>query len=233
MSDEKMNIFVKIKNQEDVEKITRSLSTQKYQISAKLPTSSEHIVFLEAQSLIRNELGCKIKFIPPGLNLPEIGSLVIQAQMGEDIILAQPQYSIRGESIFLRVDCDFFQLQRREDFRLRIPTSFHSQMRITSKNGNPLNYSGSVVDISSGGCRIESHRRNFPVIMNDKISGEISFSNRPNLEVSGVVRHIAPLPDNLETDLVGIQFQDLSAQSKNRIFALMMDIHRELFSKLR
>lgn len=233
MPDEKMNIFVKIKNNEDIEKIIQSLSAQKYQISAKLPTSSEHIISLEAQSLVRNELGCKIKSIPPELVLPEIGSLVIQVQMGEDIILAQPQYSIRGESIFLQVSCDFFQLQRREDFRLRIPTSFHSQMTITSKNGNPLSYSGNLVDISSGGCRIESHRRNFPVMMNDKVAGEISFLNRPSLEVSGVVRHIAPLPDNPETDLVGIQFQDLSAQSKNRIFALMMDIHRELFSKLR
>jgi len=233
MDDEKLNIFIKIKETEEVKNILNSLNKDKYEISAKLPSSSEDIIQLVATSLLRTELSCQIKNKPTHMSIPEKGSLVIQVQMGDEKILAQPKYLIRDEQIYLQMDCDFYQLQRREDFRLRIPSSFHSEILITNKNDQNVKYKGSLADISSGGCRYENHRKLFPIASNDTIKGTITFSGRPSVEISGVIRHIAPLPDNPEADLVGIQFQDLSAQSKNRIFALIMDIHRELFTKLR
>lgn len=233
MSDEKQNIFVKIKKKEDLDKLIQSLNKEKYEISAKLPSSSEDVLILVPESMMRNELSCKIKLKPKGLQIPESGSVVIQVQMGDEKFLAQPFYSLKSENLYLQLDCDFFQLQRREDFRLRIPNSFKSEIKIASKNDQSTQFQGSLLDISSGGCRYENHRRSFSLAMNDIIKGQLSLAGRPSVDFTGVIRHIAPLPDNPEIDLIGVQFQDLSAQSKNRIFALIMDIHRELFSKLR
>ena len=58
------------------------------------------------------------------------------------------------EKIYVDIQGDLFYLQRRKSARLDLPDNYNSKCKIIDYKGKALPFDCSVVDISSGGCRL-------------------------------------------------------------------------------
>jgi hypothetical protein len=227
-----IDIFLKIKESND--ELVQSIMLSRQEIFAKSPDPAEDVTILVPEMLVKSRMVCRFKNKkPPAFSLPKSGQMVIQVQIGDEKFLAQPAFEFSGDKIQFEMDCEFFKLQRREDFRMRLPKSFKSRIVFKKKNSTPVSFDAGLVDISSGGCRFESNKQALSLKNGDRVEGEIQFEDRPTVAVTGIVRHLGPLPDDNNIEFVGLQFADLTAYSKNKIFSLIMDIYKELFNKMK
>ena len=68
--------------------------------------------------------------------------------------------------------------------------------------------------------------------MGDVLEGGMQLSRREQIPLSTTVKHIVPDPEDENLVMAGIQFKDVGAIAKNRLQALVLDVYKELFSRL-
>lgn len=215
-----------------------SISTEKDQIFSSAVQAATEIVAKVSNSQIfnlipykyeNNHLLCRFKNKP---DLPDTGNVIIQLFIGGEKYYFHPKYEIKLDSMYLFTNCDLFHLQRREDFRLRLPPGFQAELEIHNLKGKAFRARWALMDISGGGCRAEIQPAGV-IVHGDTLEGRLLLQGRDPFPVKGVARHVAPHPDKPTVNWAGIQFTDLSDLSKNSLVAIVLDLYRELFSKLK
>ena len=225
--------FVKLKNGKERDDFFKSLINGRYLLKAKLDAPDESIFTFHPEFLSGTKLTCIDKEKKNLHLLSPKGTFIVQFQIGDDKYLSQADYQFIDSKIIIDFKGDIFHFQRREDFRIKFPANYKAQFLISEYNAVKTAHKLQLLDISSGGCRIEIIQKKIPVKVGDVLSGELAFLNRNNVFVKGIVKHVAAKKNSNEIVYVGTQFTDLSPISKNRIFALAMDIYRELFSRIK
>lgn len=211
------------------EQILSSAVQAKAEILAKV-TEQDHSFTLIPDLSEKNQLRCKIKSKPT--SLPDEGQLIVQIFVGGEKYYSHPKYQIKLDSIYLDTTADLFHLQRREDFRLRFPQGYQAELEITSIKGAAFKARWPMMDISGGGCRAEIHPSG-AIQTNDSLEGRLIMPGRDPFAVKGVAKHVAAYQDRPSVSWAGIQFTEYPGLSKNNLVAIVLDLYRELFSKLK
>jgi hypothetical protein len=217
------DIFTKINDLKDRDKVFYDLAAAKTEIVGKVHGTSSDTYILKAKFYTEHELECEV--IGGTHSLPKTGEMIMQITLGAEKYLCSSPFHLRQDRVYMKTNVDLFHLQRREDFRLRLPMSYKAHLLIQNVNGKPVSEKRALIDLSGGGCKISNDRNLFPLVSNDLIAGELEFPDRPAVSVRGVIRHAGE-------DKLGIEFSGISAPAKNKIVALVMDLYRELFSRL-
>lgn len=232
------DIFIKVKSTEEKNEVFDFLIYSRKEVLAKTTEKDSELFFLFPEKFEKGKLLCSMKdtVIPTSLK-NEKGLLVIQFNSRTEKYLSQTTFSIEDNKIILDTKSDLFQLQRREDFRLKFPPNYKAVFVLKKINGKDINLplpklKQTILDISGGGCRIENNLTNHEVKSKDILEGEILLPNREPLVVRCEARYVAPVPDRVQNQMIGLMFLDLTTITKNRIVALVMDIYRELFSRM-
>jgi len=183
-------------------------------------------IFLAAPvSLIGGWLTCKL--IGP-LQVAQIqAEIILQFHLSGQKYISQVRTRIEYGNLELNFEGDLYRVQRREDFRLRLPHSYQGLMEFKM---NGLNIRCKLVDISAGGCRLEIPLKH-AVKSGETYPGLVKTADRDDLTVEMNVRHIVPHPEILDMTLVGIQFTNQTEIVKNRMAALVMDLYKDFFTK--
>lgn len=137
---------------------------------------------------------------------------------------------IEADIVILRMDAELFHLQRRQNYRIKIPENYPATLQISSYNKGPVKLSGHLVDLSSGGCRV-TLTASLPVLeAGSRIDGHIVIRNRDSLEIEGTIRY-HKIDKSLSTtqQVLGVEFKPLSSMIEGKLFALTMDLHREFY----
>lgn len=208
----------------------RDLEKLKSEMMCKLKNNDD-LVYVEASRYDGHDrLICSLKAgSPPPQKLPQ-PVVVAFSLNAERYFFTTDLKEHSGGFYLLDVSGTIFQLQRRENFRVRIPESYGTLVGIGTVNGEPFNLRGNVVDLSAGGCRITIKNQTPALKAGDKITGELLVGRKPEFPFDGIVRHVKMETKPLGQTL-GFEFAAASRALENRIFSITMELHREFFSR--
>lgn len=126
---------------------------------------------------------------------------------------------------------EIYHLQRRQNYRVRIPEQYPAFFHIIMVNNTPQKIAGALADLSSQGCRVV-YRMECPLMkIGDAVTGLLVVEKRPPIEMQGFVRHIKLEEGNQITQTFGIEFTPLTPVVQNKLFAITLEIHKQLFRR--
>lgn len=132
----------------------------------------------------------------------------------------------------LKIDVDLFQLQRRANARIDIPSEYDAVFTLSQHKGITYYVECRVKDVSAGGCKVQFAGDQPELTIGDKVKGLLRLGIRRPIEFWVDVRFVQRTEDNgIVRQTVGIQFLDVDSIMEGRLLMLMMDLQRELFIK--
>lgn len=221
------NIFTKLRP-DDAFKLFNELAVDGREFLCK-EGEGENLLTLTVQS---READWRLVCHPPmapGLQGAYPKSLMLSTQSGDEKFFLLAEAHLRQDRFLtLKIDPEIYKLQRRQHFRLRIPDSYKAVFQLLDLNGKPHQLKAKIQDLSEGGCLLFLPHNRPELKAGDRIEGEFQMGSREALRVKGEVRHIKVEPSSEESQIVGLQFSDLTPAFENRLFSLVMDLHREI-----
>ena len=223
------NIFVKIRNDEKTSIFTE-LADRRTILNAKYLDPNGVLFLIEAENFSNNQLRCHFKEHPKPY--PQNQPLIVQFATSWEKYLFQDDTKFQGDTLYLDAQADLFRLQRREDFRLKLPSSFNALFTITVLNGDAGKMDVTILDISAGGLRISAQRHLTHFTKGDHFEGKLQLKGRPPIMLKLEAMHVITDPMNEKLTQVGCRFRDISPIEKNKFTALVMDLYREIYSRM-
>lgn len=222
------DIFTRISDASEKARLFFDLAKARGDLVAKRPEPSADVFVLMAFNYANEKLQCKLT--GASASLPPQGSLILTTFIGGEKYFVQTDYQCAGDTIILFTTKPIFHLQRREDYRVRIPISYKALLEIVSINGQTRKTAIPLMDLSGGGCRIQVDPKFLGLKVHDEIKGHIFLPDRSPIPVLGSIRHVRLENHGKGPLICGIQFVALTEPLKNRIIAVVMDLYRELFA---
>ncbi len=167
------------------------------------------------------------KNIPPELFDGE--EILVQIDLNGELYFMKSVARWHDELLVIATTAEVYQLQRRQTWRIKIPRSYKAKATIEKLGTMDVNIEGQVVDFSVGGTRIQFPATLSHVSKETPIQIMLSFGNRNSILITGFVRHKQIDAANDKFVLFGVEFKPVSQLMESRLFALSMDLHRELF----
>ncbi len=131
-----------------------------------------------------------------------------------------------GGQFFLVVEGSIYKVQRRQSFRLKLPSDYPMQVLLFEMNGHRMNDKVKLLDLSEGGCSLQVPMH-LASSMGAYIGLDIKIGARAAFIQYGHVRY-------LKTDKTHVRFGVQFDQNKtvnSGLFSLVRDLYVELFSK--
>jgi hypothetical protein len=223
-------IFTKVSDPER-QRLFKDLATNRTQIVCK-GESDQIYHFVADRTTPKNELLCTIPFgIPAPL---KDNDLVCNFFIGGERYFFRTLATVEKDLVHLKTDTELFHLQRRQNYRIKIPENYLSKFSISAANGFPVKVSGTLYDLSSGGCRVTVNAA-LPVLgTGQEITGQVVIGNREPIDFEGTIRHYKMEGSTPQTtkQIFGVEFKPLSTFLEGKLFAVTLDLHREFFSRL-
>lgn len=222
------DIFTRISDISERNRLFQDLAATRGELHAKKPDPSSDVFVLMASEISNNKLSCKL--IGASVPLPPQGSLIATFFVGGEKYFIQAEFQAGADRLVLNLDGnELFHLQRREDYRIRIPSNYNALLELVSINGQTSKHSIPMMDLSGGGCRIQVDPKSLAFKVHDTLKGHLFLPDRDPISIVGSIRHIRIENHGRGPMICGIQFIGLTEPLKNRIIAVVMDLYRELF----
>lgn len=138
------------------------------------------------------------------------------------------------ESIYeLNTGSDLYKLQRRQSYRIRIPPSYKTKVSISVLDSpNAKAMEGTVIDISTGGSKVVMPFDQPAYQLEQNITAQFNIGPREPISVQAKIRHVKPEAKPKPHQQLGLQFEFVSPALETKLFAVTMELHRELFAKI-
>lgn len=222
------DIFTRISDPTEKNRLLKDLAQSRSEMMAKKPDSATEVFLLIPYDFSNDRLTCRLA--GASMALAPKGLLITTMFIGGEKYFFQSDYMVTGDQVTLLTLNPLFHLQRREDYRIRIPSSFRALLEITSINNQMKKISIPILDLSGGGCRIQVDSKLLSLKTQDQLKAHIFLPDRSPIQIVGQVRHVRNDKSGNGPPICGIQFVTMSDITKNRIVAVVMDLYRELFA---
>ncbi len=226
------SFFQKVATRADRERVYNILVERKVEVVAVTESKSSHKYVPKYLS------GHKMVMSPPDkVTVPfPNGPVVVTFSIGVEKYFLKTQLEEgRGEDVSLDMQAELYKLQRRNSFRLNIPSGYQARIEITVRNEKPVKEKYELVDLSGGGFAFELPAGHEPQFKKDEILiGRLVVGPEFKEVVTCIVRH-ARMVGSRGSGLcrVGAEFQSIKAPVQNELIKLVMDLHRDMFSKFK
>lgn len=212
--------FAKISDRREKEKIFFDMAEAKSTIIAKTGVPDSALITLHASIFSSQKLYCTTTG-----KLPAPGEMTFQVLLGGEKYIWLSSCEVQKDIVVIHLDAEVFHVQRREDYRIRLPQNFSASF-LCQKHKYQL------VDLSGGGFRILIRPTPPTFKIGDEVQGELNLPDRQPLAIRGVVVHEKDDEVHKEQTL-GVQFKGLTEMDKNRLIAVVMDLYRQLFARIK
>jgi hypothetical protein len=211
--------------------IPRSFERDQILDDAAASVVDVYVKFSQTQTLLAKVL----KWVPPFKVLitypdgprPIVKKAIpIQFNSRGEKYFAQAYTQDTGSHFFLVVEGPVYRVQRRQSFRLRLPTDYPMRVELFEMNGHRMNEKIKLLDISEGGCSL-SVPLSLASSMGAYIGLNVKIGARPPFVQFGHVRYLKA--DKLQVRF-GVKF-DQNKELNSDLFNLTRDLYVELFSK--
>lgn len=225
------DVFKPLKDKKEIDQLFVDLV--KYHSQLILKTPENKIIELNVKLFKFPYLYCEnAAFLNQKFNLKE--ATVFNFNLGTEKYFFKSTLHLDKQMILVDVQAQFYQLQRRQNYRVKIPSNYRAHLEILSINDQEVkNISAKLIDLSAGGLRAYLSEKKFPLIDEDKIKIKLLVQSRDEIQVDGAVMSI-----KTETALgpyisFGLSFINLTPDLETKLFNLTTELYRELFSRLR
>lgn len=216
-------MFTMIESSSETTKIWSDLIRGRILISAKIG-DSDKINFTGVQNA-GARIYCSL-MSPAAIEKYNGGELLGQFSLNADKYFFKSSWEYRSPNLVLPTKVIFYRLQRRQNFRLRVPGSFACSLSLKTEKSNSATKVHKIWDSSSGGCCLMTDPSG-PFRMGDKITGLLTLGRRDPLDVDGIVRHVRTEKiDNKAVKAIGIEFTPIRADLEGQLFTTMMELSR-------
>jgi hypothetical protein len=228
MSIPSADVFTKISDAKEKFRIFDDFNKVRGEVQAKLPDPSSDLFILRTVDLDKRWT-CHL--VGPSVEVPNSGKLTLSFFLGGEKYFMNFSYQ-RNQNIFsFDYSEPIYHLQRREDYRLKIPASYRALLENSAVNGKAMKFSALIADLSAGGCRVSLDLSLYALKVHDEVRGHIFLPDRSPIEFIALLKHQRPDPAQKGLTICGLQFINQSSKQKNRIAALVMDLYREFFTR--
>lgn len=142
----------------------------------------------------------------------------------------QSTAQFQQEFVVVPLPKELYHLQRRQNYRVHIPTGYKGSFEIKKLRGAAVKTACELLDLSSQGCKLGCSLIKESLQVDDRISGHLHLGSRAPIELEGVVRHVQN-DTTKNQQIFGVEWTSLSPILENRLFALTMEIHKEVFKR--
>ncbi|MBO9666645.1 MAG: PilZ domain-containing protein [Bdellovibrio sp.] len=139
--------------------------------------------------------------------------------------------SVTQGKFYIPLPKELFQLQRRQNYRVRVPENYQAFFTIVSVNSLPHTVTGNLADLSAQGCKVVSKITALQMKVADKVTGHLVIGKNSPIEIQGIIRHIKNEDSLKNLQAIGIEFEKISPILENKLFALTMEIHKDIFRR--
>lgn len=129
------------------------------------------------------------------------------------------------DGIIMTIPVDIFQLQRRDNFRMVVPTSVPYKAEIQTINGKRNFISAEIRDLSLGGCLLVVKNQKFYFDQNDEIQLKLKILELEKDLIACEVKHVTMLSDSTKIQM-GLSFTDPDADLLTDLQSLMIHLDR-------
>lgn len=229
VSQDGTDIFSKVSADERM-RLFKDLANVRGEVTCKGEGDEVYRLTVE-RATAKMELQCSVPF---GLTSPKKEKdLLGNFFLGGERYFFKTPVKVDGDVVVLRMDADLFHLQRRQNYRIKIPENYQATLLISAVNRGVVKLTGQLSDLSSGGCRVVLTAGTPMLEPGDIIEGHVVIGKRDSLEIEGTIRHHkVEKGASLTKQVFGVEFKPLSSLLEGRLFAITMDLHREFFSRL-
>ena len=131
-----------------------------------------------------------------------------------------------GTHFFLVIEGPIYKVQRRQSFRLKLPSDYPMKIDLFEMNGHRMNEKARLLDLSEGGCSL-SVPLSLASSMGAFIGLNIKIGARPAFIQYGHVRYLKADKSHVR---FGVKF-DQNKELNSDLFNLTRELYVELFSK--
>jgi len=224
MSDEKSE-FQLITSPQELESFLSSLEKQAVEFSVFTEDGRQipmRLVRIEGRNIISETSDASTSALKAGENVQILIGLT------EGLFSIKTKVSAaNGRSFSFELGNDVYRLQRRNDFRTNIPPETKIEACITRLRGselsNPLNLQ--TLDLSAGGMSVlwKDFRKYKPAV-GDLLEGVLTLPESKQVEFNAKIISVSERDES--TAALGLEFQNLSIQERQRILFTCVQIRR-------
>jgi c-di-GMP-binding flagellar brake protein YcgR len=222
------DIFTRISDSSEKARLFSDLAVTRSEILAKKLEPGADVFVLLAYEFSNQKLLCKLTGATQPM--PQAGELVLTFFVGGEKYFQQAQYTLQADIVSITTAEHVFHLQRREDYRIKLPGLYKALLEMVSINGKTQKHSIPIMDLSGGGCRIQVDAKFLSLKVHDELRGHLFLPDRDPIPITGSIRHVRVENHGKGPLTCGIQFIGLTEPVKNRIIAVVMDLYRQLFA---
>ncbi|RYZ81335.1 MAG: hypothetical protein EOP04_24185, partial [Proteobacteria bacterium] len=148
---QEQDIFTKVNDQEK-QRLFRDVATARTELTCK--GEGDQIFHLVAErSHPDDTVLCSVPF---GIPAPAQGEdLVCNFFIGGERYFFRSLVTTQKDQIQLSYKAELFHLQRRQNYRIKIPDNYSAVFLISKYKNAPVKLSAHIYDLSSGGARVE------------------------------------------------------------------------------
>ncbi|NUN04150.1 MAG: PilZ domain-containing protein [Bdellovibrio sp.] len=221
-------IFKLVSKEEDKIRLWQDLADTKSEILCKGKDDNlcniKALFFNEKTKSLECRFNSSVRLV---LNEEYLGYVFI----GGEKYYFQAKAQFNQEYVVIPLPKELYHLQRRQNYRVHIPAGYKGSFEIFSLNSVAGKIACELADLSSQGCKLQCAASKASFKIGDEISGQLILGMRAPIEVQGIIRHVQ-LDALKKTQTFGVEFTSLSPILENRLFALTMEVHKEVFKRV-
>lgn len=217
--------FQRLASAQELENFLSSLETQAAEISvfaADGQPISMRLVRINGRHIIAENADAPTLALRAGENVQILVGLT------EGLFSIKTKVAaVNGRSFTFDLGNDVYRLQRRNDFRTNIPPETKIEARITHLRGSRLSNPPTLqtLDLSAGGMSVlwKDFRKYKPAV-GDLLEGVLTLSDGKQIEFKSKIISVSERDETAAS--LGLEFQNLSIQERQRILFTCVQIRR-------
>lgn len=217
------NMFEKIDDVAQLAQIWNDLCSSKIDIQAKVGNLEK--IILNPLKILTGQVYASVS---PSQDLAneEKKEFIGQFFLRGDKYFFQTAWSYEKSLVIFSNQTQVYKVQRRQNYRLKVPDNFITQFKIFSINELTNSLQAKIHDLSSGGCCVVCSA-DMQIKKDDSIKAEITLGNRAPQSIDCTIRHVRPqIIDQKRCILIGIQFT-MTPALDSQLFTIMMELSRK------
>lgn len=229
--EQKQTFFSKVSTRKERERAFVLMTDTKANIECQLKNKS--ILNLTANHLVDSYM----VVLADTLDVPLQEEVIVTFNIGQEKYFMKTTFTDHdlANHYCMSLDTSLFKLQRRDSFRVSIPQGYSAKIHVHQIDNRKVDKKFCLFDLSGGGLSFEIPA-NVPTEAKkgEILTAEIEIGGRFKKEFSALIRHcIAVGSQGSGLKKIGIEFTNMSPNDQSEIIKVVMDIHRDLFSKFK
>lgn len=228
--EQNQSFFQKVGTRKERERAFILLSQSKVKFEAQLP--GKKIITIVAHEILDSSL-----IVVTQGHVPLNEEVIVTFQVGQEKYFMKTVFEHHDFNGYFKMNLEpaLFKLQRRNSFRVQIPAEYLAKVNLSMVDDKKVVQKFPLFDLSGGGFSFEiPSNSQFKITAGQQVEGEIEIGGKFKKKFTAAIRHVIQVgSQGSGLKKIGSEFTQLSPSEQTEIVNVVMEIHRDMFSKFK